>query len=67
MNDFGLSLNGARLQAHFWIGIYYAHCGKREIFGPLTLLGFLVVDPYFLRSIAVKSTLGSCRPARHAA
>ena len=22
MNDFGLALNGALLQAHFWIGIY---------------------------------------------
>ena len=41
--------------------------GKPEIFGPLTLLGFPVVDPYFLRSIAVKNPLDSYRPANHAA
>ena len=41
--------------------------GKPEIFGPLTLLGFPVVDPYFLRSIAVKSALDSYRPEIHAA
>jgi hypothetical protein len=29
--------------------------GNPEIIGPLTLLGFPVVEPYFLRSIAAKT------------
>ena len=35
---------------------------KPEIFGPLTLLGFRVVDSYLLHSSTAGISQGSCRP-----
>ena len=40
---------------------------KPEIFGPLMLLGFSVVDSFFLQSIAVRIAPGSCQPMIRAA
>lgn len=60
---FTLFVNATTMQAL----IRFLGLDKPKIFGPLTLLGFPVVDSYFLRSIAVKNVLDSCRPASHAA
>jgi len=40
---------------------------KPKIFGPLTLLGFSVVDSLFFQSIAVRIAPGSCQPMSHVA
>ena len=38
---------------------------KPKIFGPLTLLGFSVVDSFLLQSSTVRIAPGSCRPMIH--
>ncbi len=43
------------------------HTVKPKIFGPLTLLGFSVVDSFFRQSIAVRIAPGSCQPMIHVA
>ena len=40
-------------------------CVKPKIFGPLILLGFSVVDSFFLQSSTVRIAPGSCQPMIH--
>ena len=49
------------MQVAVWTGV------KPKIFGPLTLLGFSVVDSFFLQSSTVRIAPGSCQPMIHVA
>ena len=42
-------------------------CCQPKIFGPLILLGFSVVDSFFLQSSTVRIVPGSCQPMIHVA